>query len=255
MGINVLDQPIEVKPITHYTLGGVRINEWAETSVPGLYAAGEIEGNIHGANRTSGNALAETQVFGRRSGIRAAKYARGIKPPTVNRNEITAEFDRINSFRIEQPNGLRPIDVKRRIKAIMHRYVHYRRSATGLTKAITELQRLQSEEVPLVQAFLGPATYNYEWEEAIEVGFMARLAEMVAASALAREESRGHHWRTDFPEMRPEWEKHTIARLAGPAQYQIVDAPVIRLKDRNVERRQADPALVKAKVLEGYQVS
>jgi len=253
LGINVLKQPIEVMPVTHYTLGGVRIDEWAQTSVPGLYAAGEISGNIHGANRTSGNALAETQVFGRRAGIRAAEYACDSQALAIDKATITLEIDRIYALRKTRPGGIRPIDFKRKVKAIMHQYVHYRRNAKGLSSAVNELNSLRNDQGKRVQAVAGPERYNYEWEEALETHAIVRLAEMTAAAALAREESRGHHWRTDFPEMRSEWAKHTIVKRTDEARYQVTDAPVVRLKDRTKERRRADPALVEAGVLEGYE--
>jgi succinate dehydrogenase/fumarate reductase flavoprotein subunit len=94
--------------------------------------------------------------------------------------------------------------------------------------------------------------YNYEWEEAFESVAMVRLAEMVAASALAREESRGHHWRTDFPKTRSEWEKHTIVWKKSEDNYTISDAPVIRVKDRTKDRREPDPQLVAAGALEEF---
>ncbi len=252
-GIDVFEQPIEVMPVTHYTLGGARIDEWAATCVPGLFAAGEIGGNVHGANRTSGNALAETQVFGRRAGILAADRALDRQAANVDEAEVDAECERVSMLRQECPDGIRPIDFKRKIKAIMHQCMHYRRDAAGITMAIERLRFLRDEEAHRVRAPAGSAIYNYEWEEALEAQWMVRLAELVAASALAREESRGHHWRTDFPDMRPEWEKHTIVRRIDEATYDVTDAPVIRLKDRTKERRSADPLLVEAGVLEGYE--
>lgn len=252
LGIDVLTTPIEVKPVTHYTLGGVRINEWAETTVSGLFAAGEVSGNVHGANRTSGNALAETQVFGARAGRRAAEYASNTERPALDPADVRGEVARILGFLKESPKPQRPIELKRAIKSIMDRHVHYRRDAAGLTDALTQLQRLREDVVPYVQPVSAPLVYNYEWEEALEAVDMVELAEMVVASALARQESRGHHWRTDFPSMRPEWEKHTIVRRSGDAGYIVTDAPVVRLKDRSKERRMADPTLVAAGVIEGY---
>jgi fumarate reductase (CoM/CoB) subunit A len=253
LGIDVTQEPIEVMPVTHYTLGGVRINEWAETNVPGLYAAGEVGGNIHGANRTSGNALAETQVFGNRAGIRAAEFATQAVHHRIDTSEIESEEKRLSGFMTPIANSLRPIELKRLIKAIMHSHVHYRRNAKGLQSAIDSLRSLRVEIVPRVRAVSSHHVYNYELEEAIEALNMIDLAEMVAASALVREESRGHHWRTDFPMMLPEWEKHTIVRKSTDDSYQIIDAPVIRLVDRTKVRRVADEALIKAHVLEGYQ--
>lgn len=252
LGIDIEKEPIEVMPVTHYTLGGVRINEWAETTVEGLFAAGEVGGNVHGANRTSGNALAETQVFGRRAGMRAAQYALSASRKPVNPIEITQEAERLERFLAPLPSSIRPIELKRKIKQVMHDYVHYHRNGKGLRTALDVFQQLREEDTPRLRAVAAHKIYNYEWEEAIEAAFMIELGELIAASALTREESRGHHWRTDFPAMRPEWEKHTIVRKLGANQYQVSDAPVIRLKDRTKIRRTADAALLEAGVLEGY---
>ncbi|NPV74875.1 MAG: FAD-binding protein [Anaerolineae bacterium] len=252
LGMDVLKEPIEVMPVTHFTLGGVRINEWSETTMAGLFAAGEVAGNVHGANRTSGNALAETQVFGYRSGIRAAEYAKGVEMGKVDAQAIAEETARVESF-LHAPSGelMRPIELKRKVKTVMHDYVHYRRSEEGLKKAIALLQAMRQDDLPRVKVSNDVRIYNYEWEEAIEAHFMVDLAEMVAASALARQESRGHHWRTDFPTQRMEWEKHTIVRQkSDQSGYMISDAPVVRIKDRTVERRHADPALIEAGVLD-----
>lgn len=254
LGIDVLKESIEVMPVTHYTLGGVYINEWAETNVSGLFAAGEVSGNVHGANRTSGNALAETQVFGARAGARAAEYAKQTgSASSFDEAAAEAEFQRIERFFAEHTNPIRPIDIKRKVKAVMHEHVHYKRNAVGLTAAIETLQQMRAEDLHRMQIVPGIRVYNYEWEEAIEATFMVDLAEMVAASALAREESRGHHWRTDFPKMLQEWEKHIIVRRKDENSYQVLDAPVVRIKDRSKDRREADPALMAVGVLEGYK--
>jgi len=251
LGINILEEPIEVMPVTHYTPGGIRINEWAETVVPGLYAAGEVSGNIHGANRTSGNALAETQVFGARAGKRAAEYAAQSDLPPIDESEVQLEIQRIDSFFDEKADSLRPIEIKRKIKTVMHTHLHYQRSAEGIQSALENFAEIRHEDLPRIQAVAGTRVYNYEWEEAIEAINMLALSELVASAALAREESRGHHWRSDFPEMRSEWEKHTIIRRSDKG-FEVTDAPVIRLKDRKKIRRKPDPALVSSGALEGY---
>lgn len=253
LGIDVLKEPIEVKPVTHYTLGGVRINEWAETSVHGLFAAGEVSGNVHGANRTSGNALAETQVFGYRAGLRAAEYCKQVKPSDQHLGELEEEFNRIESFLEPKANPIRPIEVKRKVKSVMHDYVGYRRNEEGLEKARKLLRQIKEEDIPRIQASGESRIFNYEWEEAIEAVFMTELAEKIVVSANFRKESRGHHWRTDYPSMLLEWEKHTIVRKDGSDSFVVTEAPIVRLKDRSKERRQADPALVAAGVLQGYQ--
>jgi succinate dehydrogenase/fumarate reductase flavoprotein subunit len=251
LGMNILEEPIEVMPVTHYTLGGVRINEWAETTVPGLFAAGEVSGNIHGANRTSGNALAETQVFGARAGTRAAEFAANSSLPNMDELEINTEIERICSFLEEKADLLRPIEIKRKIKTVMHTHLHYQRSANGIQSALREISEIRADDLSRMQVSAGIQGYNYEWEEALEAVNMVSLAELVASAALSREESRGHHWRTDFPEMRSQWEKHSIIRRDGET-FSVTDAPVIRLMDRTIYRREPDPALVSSGVLEGY---
>ena len=117
--------------------------------------------------------------------------------------------------------------------------------------ALEDIEAIRHDDLPRLQATPDPRIYNYEWEEAIEVVHMLALAELVASAALAREESRGNHWRTDFPEMRSEWEKHTIIRRSDVG-FEVTDAPVIRIKDRTKIRRKLDPALANSGVLEGY---
>lgn len=253
LGVDIQKEPIEVKPVTHYTLGGVRINPKGETTIEGLYAAGEVTGNVHGANRVSGNALAETMVFGRRAGLSASDYAVERNAPSINQNLIDEEVKRIESFLKPCQDAIRPIELKRAVKSVMHEHVNYRRNAEKLRKAIAEFRRMRMEDVPRTRAVSGIRVYNYEWQEAIEATQMVDLGELIAASALAREESRGHHWRTDFPKMKPEWEKHTVVRIERPSSYSVSKAPVIRNKDRSEHRRTADEALIKAGVIEGYE--
>jgi succinate dehydrogenase/fumarate reductase flavoprotein subunit len=249
IGMDVMKERIEVKPVTHYTLGGVRIDEWGQTSVPGLYAAGEVAGNVHGANRTSGNALAETQVFGARAGKRAAEYAIQQGATTPKSSDSEAEILRVGSFLVERHCGLRPIDLKRKVKATMHEHANHLRDARGLRAAIGKLQQMRDEDVPRLWVSSRSAVYNYEWEEALEVSSMVRLAEMVCASALAREESRGHHWRTDFPTMRSEWEMHTIVRRLNEEGYQLTHAPVVHLEGHRPKSRVGDAAAYASGVL------
>jgi succinate dehydrogenase/fumarate reductase flavoprotein subunit len=153
---------------------------------------------------------------------------------------------------MDKPSPLRPIELKRKLKTVMHDHVHHRRNAEGLEKAIDNLRELRTIDVPRLQACKPHRIYNYEWEEALEAVNMIDLAEMVTASALQRKESRGHHWRTDFPSMRKEWEKHTIVRRKNEHDYELGEAPIIRLKDREKDRRAPDASLIEAGVLEGY---
>jgi len=221
LGIDVKAEAIEVAPGTHFALGGIHINERCETTVPGLYAAGEVAGNLHGANRVSGNALTETQVFGARAGRSAAQEAaHSTTLCEPDPDHVTAEHERVVSLMRPRKDGLRPLAVRREIKALMDRYVGMPRDSGGLTRALGEVRRLRSEDLPRVQVE-GPLVFNNEWREAIEVDLMLDTAETVIVSALLRTESRGHHQRSDYPKSSDQWLRHTAVRSvdSGLASY------------------------------------
>ncbi|MCK5554083.1 MAG: FAD-binding protein, partial [Deltaproteobacteria bacterium] len=123
LGVDIRKNRIEVRPAVHYTLGGIRINEKTETSVPGLFAAGENASNVHGANRISGNALSETQVFGTRAGRYASDYSRGKPHGSLPAGEIRGEIQRWNEFRRKKGDGIRPLILRKELKGVMDRYL------------------------------------------------------------------------------------------------------------------------------------
>jgi fumarate reductase (CoM/CoB) subunit A len=215
LGIDVHETPIQVSPGMHFTLGGIYIDQWGSTNVPGLFAAGEASGNLHGANRLSGNALAETQVFGARAGNKAAQVAKDL--PTITDlplNMVDAEADRLTTFFSAKDDGIRPQVIKNQIKDIMDKYVAMPRSRDGLSQALEEILTLHSSSLPRM-VVAGPSNFNLEWQSAIKVSFMAQVSEAVILGALLREESRGHHQRLDFPKTDENWCKHTVVKKDG----------------------------------------
>jgi succinate dehydrogenase/fumarate reductase flavoprotein subunit len=230
VGIDITKEAIEVKPGTHFCLGGIRINERTESSVPGFFAAGEVAGNVHGANRTSGNALAETQVFGARAGEYAAEYALGTTSPQMDRDAITTEIARVNGFLRKEKNPIRPIEIRNRLKRVMQENMAHNRNHDGMNVALETIRHLRDDELSRVQAVDSPP-YMRELQDALEISNMLDVAEAVVESALFRVESRGHHFRTDFPETRDDWLLHTILRETESG-LSLDTAPVIRLKDR-----------------------
>lgn len=210
LGIDLRKEPVEIAPACHFNLGGIRINEKTETTVRGLYAAGEVAGNVHGANRISGNALAETQVFGCRAGKFAANEAKRRKAvPNIRREEIDGELMRISSF-FERKNGRkRPRELKRKLKRIMTEYVPVKRDESGIKIAGNRIKEMKTGDLPRIE-ISNIRSFNYELQEAIELSFMLDVSEIVAEAALMRTESRGHHIRTDYPNVSNEWEKHTV---------------------------------------------
>lgn len=215
-GVNPLGAPVEVAPAAHYTLGGVRIDERCRTSVPGLFAAGETAGNVQGANRSSGNALCETQVFGARAGEAAACYAgetAADMPEVAGEAAWEAEKERVYAY-INKKEGIRPQEIKQQVKSIMGQAVGFGRTKQGLEDALQKLAELTGQMDRLKAASV--LAYNREWLEAVEVEAMVKVAKIVTLAALTREESRGHHYRLDFPERDDcNWLKHTVITWDG----------------------------------------
>ncbi len=223
MGLNPLEERLEVAPACHFTLGGIRINERGMSNVAGLFAAGECAANLHGANRLSGNALTEAVVFGAVAGREAASLAKDAPAPRIDREQVRREEERVMGLKGE--GGLPPSLLTRRVRQVMGRYLGLRRGGTGLKRALAEIESLKMEILPRLRA-LGPRSYNPAWAEAIHSPGMLMNAEMVARSALLREESRGHHLREDFPETDDRrWLRHTLLKDGG-SEISLTTAPI-----------------------------
>jgi len=230
LGVDVTKDMIEVKPGTHFCLGGIRINERTESNVPGFFAAGEVAGNVHGANRTSGNALAETQVFGKRAGFYAAQYALATTDPALDEAAATAEVARVKGFLADRSDPIRATDLRKRLKRLMQENMSHRRTGEGMTTALTEIRRMRTEDLPRVQA-ADSLPFARELADTLEISNMLDVSEAVVVAGLMRTESRGHHFREDYPELDPEWLQHTIVREEPSGELVRETAPVIRLQD------------------------
>jgi fumarate reductase (CoM/CoB) subunit A len=206
MGVDLRDARVEVAPHAHFTMGGVAIDEKGATNVPGLFAAGEAAGNLHGANRVSGNALAETQVFGALAGASAAAFARsrrGRGAPEVKAEirEIEAEHGR---FLERKDPSLRPFQILRHLQATMWKACGIERDEPGMEKGREEVRQIVRESLPRMSIHSGetrPTTpYLQELQQAWELKIMTVLSDLVLSSALFRKETRGHHMRSDYPD-------------------------------------------------------
>jgi succinate dehydrogenase/fumarate reductase flavoprotein subunit len=194
-GLDIKQKPIRVSPLAHCVLGGIRINERCETSLPGLYAAGEVTGGIHGANRLGGNALTELMVFGSRAGRYAAEYASATESLHIESNLIKEKLDEISEFMNKSGEGVSPEEIKRYIKEIMWGYVGIVRSESSLKEAIDRLSYIR--QTKLSEIF---AANRIELLATFEAMNMLQVAEAITASALFREETRGMHFRVDYPQ-------------------------------------------------------
>ena len=204
-GIDLTRQAIEVAPMAHYHMGGIRTDTDMRTSVPHLFAAGEAVGGANGANRLSGNAITEAFTFGRRAGLRAAALAAQTTMPSIREKVETKRSD----FSRLEVNAAMEIA---RLQRVMNEDVGPLRRRAGLERALAHIHELEVHctDLPAPRAGLDP-----EWIDLHDLRNMRLVAECIARGALAREESRGAHQREDFPETSERWEKHQTLRLAS----------------------------------------
>jgi len=224
--IDPKETALEVAPTAHSFLGGIGINESCQTSIPGLFAAGEVTGGVHGANRIAGNALAETQVFGARAGKHAAECAASTKPPSIDKKQVMREEKRLfeSARKCQAVKRVRPTHLKRALRDVMTRYAGVIRSSEGLRRALQELALIRRRYEPHVSGESG--RYCRERIEAIEFSNLQTVAELILRSALARTESRGVHYREDFPRRDDRnWLKHTL--VAARLSRRVISKPVV----------------------------
>lgn len=195
-GVDIHEEPMLVAPTAHHFMGGIKINEDAGTNIPGLYAAGECTGGVHGGNRLGGNALADTQVFGSIAGASAAKYAKSCKLLGFNRDEAIHEFERLEAM-LQRKEGVSPADARAALTKLMEENVQVFRNEKALSYAVQELGKMEKEMVPKIKVDKQMKRFNPGWHQAIEFAHMVTTARMVAEAAQLRKGSRGAHFRTD----------------------------------------------------------
>ena len=215
-GVDITKEPMEVGPAQHYVMGGVEVDPDTTASVvPGLFAAGEVSGGMHGSNRLGGNSLSDLLVFGRRAGTGAAAYLDslgGARPAVTDAALAAAQAEALAP--LERPSGENPYTVHAEVQETMSSLVGIIRREDEIKTALAELEKLR-ERASQVSAEGGPA-YNPGWHLALDLRNIILIAECVALTALERQESRGGHTRDDFPVMSPEWRKvNLICALDG----------------------------------------
>lgn len=215
VGVDIKNEPMEVAPTAHHFMGGVFINEDCKSTVEGLYACGEAAGGVHGANRLGGNALADTQVFGKRAG-KAAAIASEIEEFEINEEEIEEEENRIKN--LVSKGNIKPKKVKNKIKKIMWENVSIIRNETHLRLGLKRLLDLKENELQNMDV-KDIKYYNKDLQNALEAINMCEVAILVVKSAILRRESRGAHYREDFPETKKGWEKSIVF---GPTKVRFV---------------------------------
>jgi succinate dehydrogenase / fumarate reductase flavoprotein subunit len=208
--VDITRQPMEVGPTCHYIMGGVEVDaDSTATIVPGLFAAGEVSGGMHGSNRLGGNSLSDLLVFGKRAGEYAARYVDEIGParPAVDKSAVNTAVENILAP-LARTEGENPYEVWHDLQTVMQDLVGIIRREHELADALKRLADLRPR-VASVKA-TGGRRFNPGWHLALDLRNMLVASECTARAALQREESRGGHTREDFPEMDPEWRKLTL---------------------------------------------
>jgi succinate dehydrogenase / fumarate reductase, flavoprotein subunit len=215
--VDITTEPMEVGPTCHYMMGGVRVQpETQESTVPGLFAAGEVGGGMHGSNRLGGNSLSDLLVFGKRAGEFAAQHARELRStPALHAEHVEAlAQSALAPFNVSQ--GENPYAIHEDLRTMMQRRVGIVRSQEDLTFALDALKKLRERAAHAKVG--GNIQYNPGWHLALDLWNMLDISEAVALAALTRTESRGAHTREDYPDSDPSWGKrNVIIRKPGEA--------------------------------------
>jgi succinate dehydrogenase / fumarate reductase, flavoprotein subunit len=236
-GVDITREPIHIHPGQHYIMGGVKTDVNGQTTIPGLYAAGEVACvSVHGGNRLGANSLLDTLIFGRRSGEHAAEQARQMAMPRTPAKRIDETDNYITEIINRPGNGRRVSAIKDELGEAMNQYVAVFRDEDGLQKAHEIIRRLK-EEAPNAAIDDKGTVFNQDVIGAIELGYMLDCAEATVVGALERKESRGAQFRTDYPERNDaEWLKHVDVTVNGDDVPTVSYSPVTITKWEPQER-------------------
>jgi succinate dehydrogenase / fumarate reductase, flavoprotein subunit len=229
--VDITKEPMEVGPAQHYVMGGVEVDpDTGESSVPGLFAAGEVSGGMHGSNRLGGNSLSDLLVFGRRSGLGAVEYLGrlGSKLPVPDEGQVAAA--RAEALApLQRQGGENPYTVHSEVQDTMSNLVGIIRTENEIKAALTALDKLGVRAENASAA--GGSAYNPGWHMALDMRNIMLMARCVALAALERQESRGGHTRDDYPGMRPPWRKVNLACALEGDKITITRQPIPPMRD------------------------
>jgi succinate dehydrogenase / fumarate reductase flavoprotein subunit len=224
--LDITNEPMEVGPTTHYIMGGVRVDAETQMSrVPGLFACGECAVGINGANRLGGNSLSDLIVFGKRAGEFAGKFAREKTAPALNTDELEATSRAALAPFEHQGGGEGPYQIQQDLQVMMQDLVGIVRREDEMLRALEELEKLR-ERARRVRV-TGNREYNPGWHTALDLANLLTVSEAITRAALVRKESRGGHFRDDFPEKVARFGKVNLVVHRGPdGRMQLEEAPI-----------------------------
>lgn len=225
--IDITKEAMEVGPTTHYMMGGVRVDGDTQMStVPGLFAAGEVAAGLHGANRLGGNSLSDLIVFGKRAGQFAAEFAKAHAAAAVDDGQVQEAARKALAPFERGPQGENPYKIQYDLQEAMQ-------SLVGIVRVEGEMQQAL-EIIAALQARAGQAgidgnrMYNNGWHTAMDLDNMLTVSEAITRAALLRKESRGAQFRDDYPDKDPEWGKHNIVVYRGGDGEMVVEKRAVK---------------------------
>ncbi|MDX8146219.1 fumarate reductase/succinate dehydrogenase flavoprotein subunit [Lentzea sp. BCCO 10_0061] len=227
--VDITAQPMEVGPTCHYVMGGVEVDpDTGSSSVPGLFAAGEVSGGMHGSNRLGGNSLSDLLVFGRRAGAGASEYVRAMSERPVVPEELVAEARETALKPFQQEGGENPYTLHMELQQSMNDLVGIIRKAGEMEEALQRLEKLKERAQALTVE--GHQQFNPGWHLALDLRNMLLVSECVAKAALLRTESRGGHTRDDYPVMDAEWRRKLLVCKASGDGAEVTEKAQIPIR-------------------------
>jgi succinate dehydrogenase / fumarate reductase flavoprotein subunit len=225
--IDITQEPMEVGPTTHYVMGGVRVDPDTQMSdVPGLFAAGECGAGLHGANRLGGNSLSDLLVFGKRAGGCAAQFAK--ENGTVKLDTDAIDATARNALEPFNRSGESPYQVQQDLQRTMQQLVGIVRRADEMERALEELHKLRERAGKV--AVVGNREYNGGWHTALDLRNLLTVSELITRAAIERKESRGAHFRDDYPNKNElEGRCNIVLRRGDSGELQLTREPLSEL--------------------------
>ncbi|MBI3210952.1 MAG: fumarate reductase/succinate dehydrogenase flavoprotein subunit [Candidatus Solibacter usitatus] len=225
-GIDITKEAMEIGPTTHYMMGGVRVDGDTQMStVPGLFAAGEVAAGLHGANRLGGNSLSDLLVFGKRAGEHAAIFAKGNAQAAVDDSQIDAAAKFALAPFERGPSGANPYAVQYELQEHMQNLVGIVRQESEMLQALEIISKLREKEAQTGTG--GHRQYNNGWHTAMDLPNMLDISEAIARSAVLRKESRGAQFREDYPEKDAQWGKvNNVIRRGASGEMIVEQRPI-----------------------------
>ena len=230
-GIDITKEPMEIGPTTHYIMGGIRVDgDTQMTTVPGLFACGECAAGLHGANRLGGNSLSDLVVFGKRAGEHAAKFAKECGDVTLHREDVEAAMARALAPFERESTGEGPYQVQESLQETMQDNVGIVRAQGEMEYALSRIETLKERAAKV--GVKGNREYNPGWHTALDLDNLLTVSEAIARCALERKESRGGHFRDDYPDKDPAYAAFNFTVQKGrDGNMELSQQPIVPMRE------------------------